>query len=61
MSKMLVAYDKCGCRISALLDASDTEGAASFRADLAEYEILEEERESIAAHFCPEHGPLQDA
>jgi hypothetical protein len=57
MSMMLVAYDKCGCRISALLDVSDAEGARAFRADLIGYEIREEEHESIAAHFCSEHEP----
>lgn len=57
MSKMLVAYNPCGCRIAALLDASDAVEADIFRDEYNTAIIQEEECERIGAHFCLEHSP----
>jgi hypothetical protein len=58
MSRMLVAYESCGCAAIALLDPTDEQEAARFRADCANDGLLvrEEERERIGYEPCLAHG-----
>lgn len=58
MSRMLVAYERCGCAAMALLEPSDEREAARFRTD-AENDgltVREEERESIVHSPCAAHA-----
>lgn len=59
MSRMLVAYEKCGCRAMALLDADEDPSAeATFRADAMNegLAVREEHRSRIGARRCGAHG-----
>jgi len=60
VSKMLVAYSPCGCRVMALLDATDEIGAEEFRVEAEEslLSVREEEHERIGALACQQHGGL---
>ena len=57
MSKMLVAYTKCGCRIAVLLDADDAVGAAAMRFEAEDegWTLREEEHERIGVGRCATH------
>lgn len=53
---MLVLYDPCGCRVSALLDASDEKAAAEFITEArGDQTIRKEDRRDVAARTCAEH------
>ena len=58
MSLMLVAYDKCGCRVSALpTGKQDAVAAEEFVAEMRAggFMIREEEHEAIGAQRCESH------
>jgi hypothetical protein len=57
MTLMLVSYDVCGCRVDALLDASDLNTAAGYR-DECEAEgrrVAMEQHERIGVLHCRTH------
>lgn len=58
MTRMLVAYERCGCAAMALLDPTDAQEAARFRADATNDGLFvrEEEREHISPAPCPAHA-----
>jgi hypothetical protein len=58
MTRMLVAYEPCGCLALALLDPSDAEEAARFREESAAagLQVREEERELVGAEACAAHA-----
>lgn len=58
MSRMLVAYEKCGCAAMALVEPSDPAEADRFKADAENdgLEVREENRESIGHSPCAAHA-----
>lgn len=57
MTRMLVAYERCGCRASALLDADDEDQATQMEVDAIYHgwTLSEEEHESIGVKRCEQH------
>lgn len=58
MSRMLVAYEQCGCRAMALLSTSDEAACADFHNEAAEFGWMVREEEhpnGITSLRCPAH------
>lgn len=57
MSRMLVSYRSCGCRVSALFDLEDIEGLADFFNESVQEGLIiqKEDRPDIGALRCSEH------
>jgi hypothetical protein len=58
LTKMLVAYEACGCRVMALLDATDPGDDRRFREEAYEKRLVvrEERHERIGAQRCAVHA-----